>query len=228
MIDVGLAVSLVVAGGAVWGCARWWRRSHLLDALVSAVLVGAVVARVVHLAVEHPAGLLSPLELISLRSGAAWWPGVVAGVGWWWLRSGSAPAPARLVALAATVPLALVAHGTLAATCVVRDGCPGPSSAFGLVPPGLSSRVFPLGLAAGMVLVVLAVVLAHWAAPPLVPPLAVVGLAAGAVAVLRLVATLVTPTLGSRGPAIGVELVVVGVSIGVAVVGSRRGVASAA
>lgn len=214
MIDLGLAASMAVTAAAVALVARRSdHRSHV-DPAVGAFLVATLVARVVRLAVEHPEGLLRPLEVVSVRSGVEWWAGVAAGVAWWWWRSPLTPVAARVAALAATAPLLLVGAGVFSATCVVRDGCPGPASPVGLVPPGLSSRVFPTGVAIGLVLVGVGLALLFRPGPPV----RVLAVAIGAVAVTRTLGTVLVPSLSGWGPrelldpVIGVGAVVVAVT----------------
>ncbi len=50
------------------------------------------------------------------------------------------------------MPYAIIGLAMFQATCVVRDGCPGPRSAFGLIPSGLTARQFPVGIAGGITL----------------------------------------------------------------------------
>lgn len=52
--------------------------------------------------------------------------------------------------LAELTPFALWAYAAYEATCVVRDGCFGPSSPLGLRPGGLGAPQFPTGLLVGV------------------------------------------------------------------------------
>jgi hypothetical protein len=89
--------------------------------------------------------------------------------------------------------------GLFHASCLIDDGCPGPRSSIGVVPTGLSTAVFPVGLFVGLAVAATAT---WWAAriPRVVPPEpdtgAIVRATAAAVlliATARLVMTIAIP-----------------------------------
>ena len=149
MMDLGLLVSLVITVTIVSVFVRPWPRhavvSGAVDTAIGAALIGLLVGRLAAVAVDDPGSLTSLSDLMVIRSGVEFWPGLLAGV--LWLARGArrddVPAVVRLAAL---VPAGLVAWASYEATCLVRDGCPGPASALGLRPDGLATRVFPIGL----------------------------------------------------------------------------------
>jgi hypothetical protein len=90
----------------------------------------------------------------------------------------------------------LLAWAIFEATCVLRDGCPGPRSPIGLHPDGLSSRVFPVGLAVAVTAVAAAggvALLRRRGLPGVL--CAIVSVAA--IAVIRSVSSIWLPHIGS-------------------------------
>jgi uncharacterized membrane protein YhaH (DUF805 family) len=99
---------------------------------------------------------------------------------------------ARLAAI--TAP-ALVAWACYEATCLLRDGCPGPVSSIGLRPEGLVQRMFPIGLGVAATAAIAAATVRRWHRRGL-PNLLVIGLALVAVAAIRSVASIWLPHIG--------------------------------
>lgn len=119
-----------------------WR---LLDETGGALLIGLVVGRLTSVAIDDPRSLTSLSDLLIIRSGVEFWPAVAAACGSLWLSARRRHQnPWSLLALVASA--GMMAWATYEATCLVRDGCPGPVTAFGLRPRGLSRRQFPVGL----------------------------------------------------------------------------------
>lgn len=148
MIDFGLVVSLIAAIGAPALLALRWAhgdgRSNFLDDVTAPLLVGLVVGRLVTLALDDPNSIGSLSDMLVIRSGVEFWPGVAAAAGvvaWQAQRADRSP----LVQLAALAPFALIGYAAYEATCVFRDGCLGPVAPVGLRPPGLQATMLPVG-----------------------------------------------------------------------------------
>lgn len=151
MIDYGLVVSLILSFGAPALLARRWPIEGpdgpvgFLDVAVGPAFVGLAVGRLTALALDDPASLGSFADLIVIRSGVEFWPGVAAAAGYAALsaRLGQVPVGRRLTDLA---PLAMAGYAAYEAGCVFRDGCYGPESAVGIGAPGVSTTMIPVGL----------------------------------------------------------------------------------
>ncbi len=198
MIDVGLlatiAIVLIVPSVFVPPWPTSAAITGLLDTAGGALLIGLVVGRLTAVAIDDPGSLTRISDLLIIRSGVEFWPGVAAGMAWIALRANRdhiAPAQ-RLAAL--TAP-ALVAWACFEAACLVRDGCPGPISTFGLRPDGLVQRMFPVD-----VVVAVAAIGAAIATRRLhrrgMPSLQVVALVIALLAVIRSVASIWLPHIG--------------------------------
>ncbi len=149
MIDVGLLVSIAIVVTIPALFVRPWPPDAIdggvVDASLGAVAAGVVVGRLTSLALDDPGSLTSLSDLLIIRSGVEFWAGAAAGLAWlaFGARKDKVPTTVRIAALA---PAALVAWACYEATCLVRDGCPGPASVLGLRPDGLTTRVIPIGL----------------------------------------------------------------------------------
>jgi len=197
VIDFSLLISGVLALGAFGIAVRVARpraldRRGLLDVALGGAVIGVLVARVAALLLEDPRGLLAPRDVLLIRGGVEFWPGVVAAAGGFLFltRGDTAPAATRLADVA---PAAVAAYAAYEGACVVRGGCFGPTAALGLRPPGLSTPMVPVGIAAAAALFGLAVVVrrmvAHRAAVAVVA-------AIGGVAAVRGVAGFGLPHIG--------------------------------
>ncbi len=151
MIDYGLLFSIIIAFGVPSLVAYWWllfisdESVGFFDVALGPALAALVVGRLVTLALDDPNSIGSIPDMIIIRSGVEFWPGVAAAVGllvW----SGRRAGEAGLAWVAAVVPLAMLGYAGYEATCPFRDGCFGPQSAIGLRPPGLSTTMLPVGL----------------------------------------------------------------------------------
>jgi len=150
MIDRGLVLSVAAVVAAVALAAWRWptrveRKGSLFATVSPADVVGVIVARLVAVALDDPFAFSRLRDLLILRGGMEFWPGVAAGVAVAAVaarRSGAAVV-AKLADLA---PYALVAYGAYEAACLLRDGCFGPVSGFGLRPGGLGPAELPIGL----------------------------------------------------------------------------------
>ncbi|MEQ9162311.1 MAG: hypothetical protein RLN74_06360, partial [Ilumatobacter fluminis] len=130
MIDVGLLLTMIVAVGVPSLVARWWPLTTFgepvgfLDVAIWPAMVGLGVGRLVAVALDGPSSLGSLSDLLIIRSGVEFWPGVAAAMlaaAWSAHRSGVA----SFDRLADLVPLALIGYAGYEATCLVRDGCYG-------------------------------------------------------------------------------------------------------
>lgn len=155
MIDVGLLLTMALALWLPAVVTRWWQLSTVdasvgfFDVAIAPAFAGLAVGRVVAVAIDDPNALTSLSDLLIVRSGVEFWPGVAAAAvvaAWSAHRSGVA-AVARLGDLA---PLALVGYAGYEAACLVRDGCFGPETAIGLRPPGTATTMLPIGVLAAV------------------------------------------------------------------------------
>ncbi len=162
MIDFGLMVSIIIAFGVPTLVASWWTiRSTegpvgFLDVAIGPAFAGLAVGRLTTLALDDPASIGSISDMLIIRSGVEFWPGVAAAVAaamWSARRSGDSPAD-RIADLA---PLAMIGYAGYEMACVFRDGCFGPESPIGLRPPGLSTTMIPTGWLMGAAVVAAAV-----------------------------------------------------------------------
>lgn len=162
MIDLGLAVSLV-AMLAVPALLAHRSQLHtiptgrLVDVALPALALGLVVGRLAFMATAG-SGSLRIGDVVVVRAGVEFWPAVGSGV-----LVLALMARRRRVSplrhLAELAPFALLASATYEALCLVRDGCFGPASPIGLVPSGMATRQFPVGLLVAAVLTSLALLL---------------------------------------------------------------------
>jgi hypothetical protein len=199
MLDTGLLLTgalvwLVVSVAARWAPASVLDRAEILDRLVVPAIVGLLAGRLVAVVLDYPASLGSLRAILVIRGGVEFWPGVAVALvtlGWTLRRQ-------RLdvrLALADLAPFLLWGYATYEAACVVRGDCYGPVSAVGLVPDGLRTRMFPVGVVVGLVVFGLGVALRHlWTWPPTAKILAAVG----GVAATRSVASIWLPRLGDE------------------------------
>jgi hypothetical protein len=201
VIDVGLMATIAIMLTIPAVFIRPWPpdalRSGVLDTSLAALFAGVVVGRLTSLAFDDPGSLTSLSDLLIIRSGVEFWPGLIAGlvclaIG---ARRDHILASLRLAAL---MPAALVAWAAFEATCLVRDGCPGPESTIGLRPDGLVTTMFPIGIAVAACAIAAAVILGRWhrsGAPSIQVAIAGVGAVAG----IRSIASIWLPHIGS-GP----------------------------
>ncbi|MDW3178649.1 MAG: hypothetical protein R8J94_14760 [Acidimicrobiia bacterium] len=168
MIDYGLLASMIIAFGVPSMLAWWWplddapvsapsdEPAGFLDVTLGPAFAGLAVGRLTTLALDDPNSIGSLSDMLIIRSGVEFWPGVAAAavVVLWAERRAGLP---HLSHPAALVPLAMVGYAAYEAACIFRDGCFGPDSEIGLQPPGVSSRMFPMGWLMAAALIVAAV-----------------------------------------------------------------------
>ncbi len=150
MIDYGLLVSVIVAFAIPAALSTRWRIAgrdepvSFLDVALGPALAGLGVGRITTLLLDDPNSIGSVSDMLIIRSGVEFWPGVAAALA-------AAAVSARLASVSVgrrvfdLVPLAMVGYAGFEATCVFRDGCFGPASRIGLRPPGISTTMLPIG-----------------------------------------------------------------------------------
>lgn len=161
MIDVRLgATALLLVAAAALAARVWPPRTtlpkELLDLAAGPVIAGLVVGRLVAMAIDDPSGMSRPGDLLIIRGGMEFWPGLAAGAAWATVAARRADV-AWLERLADLAPYGLVAVGVYEATCLIRDGCFGPAVRAGLRPPGTAAPQLPVGVLVGAVLFAFAI-----------------------------------------------------------------------
>ena len=150
MIDYGLVVSMIIAFGVPALVGNWWLVTGrdepvgFLDVAVGPAFAGLAVGRLTTLALDDPNSIGSISDMLIIRSGVEFWPGVGAALAMVILSAnlGLVSMSRRISDLA---PLAMVGYAGYEAACIFRDGCFGPDSALGLRPPGLATTMLPIG-----------------------------------------------------------------------------------
>ena len=150
MIDYGLLASMIIAFGLPALISNWWPLSErgepvsFLDVTAVPAFVGLAVGRLTTLALDDPNSIGSVSDMLIIRSGVEFWPGVAAALITVIVaaRRSDASAGRRVAELA---PLAMIGYAGYEAACIFRDGCFGPDSPVGLRPPGLSTLMAPIG-----------------------------------------------------------------------------------
>lgn len=200
MIDFGLLVSMVIGFGAPSLVAlRWPLTGHddsvsFFDLALVPALLGLAVGRLAALALDDPTSLGSLSDMVIIRSGVEFWPGVATATAAVMVGARRADTPS--VALVANLaPLAMVGYAGYEAGCVFRDGCFGPRTAVGLSPPGVDATMLPIGWFVAAAVVAGAVGVRRLARAGVSPGL-VVGTAVVIVAGVRAVASIWLPHVG--------------------------------
>ena len=150
MIDYGLLVSMMLAFGLPSLVGNRWTVSDrdapvgFIDVALIPAFVGLAVGRLTTLALDDPSSIGSIPDMLIIRSGVEFWPGVAGAVAAVLVsaRIGQVSPSNRVKELA---PLAMIGYASYEAACVFRDGCFGPESAIGIRPPGLTATMFPVG-----------------------------------------------------------------------------------
>lgn len=159
-MDFGLILSIVAAIAAtdLLAAHRPLRTASAspLDLALWPAVVGVIAGRLAAMVIERGSSLGDLRDLFILRGGVELVPGVVVGVGMFALsaRRAGVGAVARLGDLA---PYGMAALAGYQATCVVREGCFGPSAPFGLPIGGTGERVVPVEVIGALALGVIAV-----------------------------------------------------------------------
>lgn len=199
MRDYGLLASIAAVLAVPTLLVRPWPPQdpgwRLLDRVGGSLAVGLLVGRAAALAIDDPSSLTSVADLLVIRSGVDFWPGLTAGIAWLvWTERRSNGHPSVLLATVASA--GLVGWAAYEASCLLRDGCPGPISPIGLRPDGLVERQFPVAL-----VVAFAAVMVGWlidrARRRDLPDLDAIIVAIGAVALIRSIASFWLPHVGT-------------------------------
>ncbi len=202
MIDVGLLVSMVLAFGVPLVYLR--RRPvpgtdpspSFVDAVLGAAVVGLVVGRLVALALDDPASIVRFPDVMIVRSGVEFWPGLVAAIAVIAVGARrSAVSPWRR--LGAVLVPSMIGYGMYEATCVVRGGCYGPASEIGLRPSGASGPMVPVGLLMGLAVIAAALAVHRWIDRGAPWPAALLG-GLAAVATVRAIGSIWLPRVGDE------------------------------
>ena len=199
MIDRGLLVTMVLAAAVVSLVDRRLRRraaplEPMLSLTSTPLIVGLAVARLVTVALDDPATMRRPFDLLLIRGGMEFWAGVLGAAAAMWVgaRRNRTSAVGRVADVA---PFGLLAYAVYEAACLVRDGCFGPASSFGLRPGGLGQRQVPVGILVGLAAAGLSV--AAWRLSRRVRPAAVVALSLGGLAAIRSAAGFASPRVSA-------------------------------
>ncbi len=200
MIDYGLLASMMLVMAVPSVVAYRWplgppdESPSFVDLALGPALLGLVVGRIATLAIDDPRAIGRLSDMLIIRSGVEFWPGALAAVAvvaWAGRRNGAG----SLGYLAAAAPLSMIGYGSYEMACLLRDGCYGPESSLGLVPPGLTTTMLPVGLVAGLGTWLLAWVLRRWSEGGATPPTVLLsGLVS--VALVRSVASIWLPHVG--------------------------------
>ena len=196
MIDFGLLASMIIAVGLPSLVVRWWPlRTYsddvgVLDIALGPGFVALGVGRLTALILDDPQSIGRVADMLIIRSGVEFWPGVIAAAGllaWMARRSGVSP----LSRLGAVAPLALIGYGGYEAACIFRHGCFGPESPVGMRPVGLVTTMLPMGLVVATAVAVGAAFIRGLSRPAVVVTAAVL-----MVATARSVASIWLPHVG--------------------------------
>lgn len=229
MRDYGLLLSMAVAFAIPALAARrlplhtFDLPAGFLDAAFAPTVAGLVVGRLAAIALDDPRSIGRLADMLVIRSGVEFWPGVLAAIAiaaWSARRAGMAP----LARLAEIAPLAMLGYAGYEATCLFRDGCYGPHSGFGFRPDGLESRMLPIGILVAAVIAAGAFIVKQMEQRSN-PPVLVVMTGIAMVATSRAVASFWLPKVGdglTRQHISSVIVSAVSTVVVVALVGSRR------
>ena len=181
MIAFDLVLSAVAGLGAAWlarraAPPRVLSSSGLLDAFVSAAVVGLLAGRIAAAALDDPSALSRLGDLLIVRGGVEFWPGVAFAAALFGHMTRREPG-GLVERLVDAAPAALVGYAGYEAACLVRDGCYGPASPIGLRPPGMADAMVPVGLVVAAALLGLAWTVRRLARGPHALAAAVAGLA---------------------------------------------------
>ena len=199
MIDRGLLVTMVLAAAVVALVdRRLRRRSALLEPILSLtstpLIVGLAVARLVAVALDDPATMRRPVDLLLIRGGMEFWAGVLGAAAATWVGA-RRNRMSTVERVADVAPFALLAYAVYEAACLVRDGCFGPASSLGLRPGGLGQRQIPVGILVGLAVAGLS--FAAWRVSGRVRPAAVVAVSLAGLASIRSAAGFASPRVSA-------------------------------
>lgn len=201
MIDRGLLATIALVLALVALLDRLLRR-HSTDretvlALASTpVLLGIAVGRLAAVVQDDPGTLRRPFDLLLIRGGMEFWPGLAAATAAVWVTARRRQTRPQ-EQLAELAPFALWAFAAYEAACLLRDGCFGPPFSAGLRPGGIGEPQFPVGVVVGLSAAVLGFVVWRWSG--LLRPAGVMTASVAGLAAIRATAGFVLPRV-SAGP----------------------------
>jgi len=164
MIDFGLLTSMILAVGVPSLFANRMglgnrpepiagveaRSDSFLDLALLPALMGVIVGRLTTLAIDDPGSLGSIPDMLIIRSGVEFWPGLATATAIVAFGARRRFGSDAAIYLATILPPAMIGYGIFEACCIFRDGCFGPQSRVGLAPKGLTTTMFPVGIAMGV------------------------------------------------------------------------------
>lgn len=199
MIDRGLLLTMALVVGLVAVLDRRLRRraqpTETFLSLASTPLVAGLVAgRLVAVVLDDPASLRRPADLLLIRGGVEFWPGLAAAATAVWLAGRREPVN-FLDRLADMAPVALWGYAAYEAACLLREGCFGPTWFLGVRPGGLGSRQVPVGVLVGLAAAALGI--AGWRWSRRVRPAAVLAPSLAGLAAIRSAAGFALPKVSA-------------------------------
>jgi len=154
VIDRGLFATVALVFAIISILDRLLRRpsregDSILGLASAPLMFGIAAGRLVAVAMEDPATLRRPLDLLLIRGGMEFWPGLLAAATAVCVasRRDGTRAEQRIAVLS---PFALWAYGVYEVTCLLRDGCFGPPFSGGLRPGGIGEPQLPVGALVGV------------------------------------------------------------------------------
>lgn len=229
MIDFGLLISMALTIGVPSLLAhRWTLRtldgvSGFADVAANPGLVGLATGRIAAVLLDDRSSLGRLSNLLIVRSGVEFWPGVAAAV----VVAACAARRRRvrtMTRLADIAPLAMIGYAAYEAACVFRDGCYGPRSAVGLRPSGVAATMLPVGVLAAVAVVAGAIGVRAMARRG-IASIEIVLSAIAIVAAVRAAASIWLPHIGdglTRQHASSIGVLVASAAVAVLLVGARR------
>lgn len=225
MIDRGLLATIIGMWAVVAALDRILGRRNtgresVLALASTPLLVGIAVARMVAVALDDPSTLRRPLDLLLIRGGMEFWPGLAAGVVAAWVSARREPVRPQ-ERLARLTPFVLWAYGTYEAACLLRDGCFGPRMPFGLRPGGIGPPQLPVGVVVGLAAAALGIAAWRWSSAH---PFWVLGTSLTLLAAIRTAAGFFLPdvTVGpTRAHRESMAVLAIGLVVGIGVAARR-------
>lgn len=201
MIDRGLLATVALVLALVALLDRLLRqhatdRETVLALASTPVMLGIAVGRLAAVLQDDPGTLRRPFDLLLIRGGMEFWPGLAAAMAAVWVvaRRRQTRPQEQLAELA---PFALWAYAAYEATCLLREGCFGPPFPAGLRAGGIGEAQLPVGVIVGLAGAVLGFFVWRWAGP--LRSSGVIAVSVAGLAAIRAAAGFVLPKV-SAGP----------------------------
>lgn len=201
MIDRGLLATIALVLTLVALLDRLLRRHStdrepVLALATTPVMLGIAVGRLAAVLQDDPGTLRRPFDLLLVRGGMEFWPGLAAAITAVWVTARRRQTRPQ-EQLAELAPFALWAYGAYEAACLLRDGCFGPPFQAGLRPASIGEPQFPVGVIVGLAASVLGFVVWRWSG--LLRSRGVIAVSVAGLAAIRAAAGFVLPKV-SAGP----------------------------